>query len=49
MPPTNQPDTSEPDPLDEEAAQIDARSPDGPEQIEDLKEDAEALGRDVEP
>ena len=41
--------TPEPDPIDEEAAEIDARSPEAPEQIEELKEDAEALGRDVEP
>jgi hypothetical protein len=38
----------DPDPLDEEAAEIDARSPDVAEEIEELKEDAEAMGRDVE-
>ena len=42
-------DTPERDPVDEEAAEIDPRSPEAPEQIEELKEDAEALGRDVEP
>ncbi len=36
------------DPLDEEAAEIDARSPSAPEQIEELKEHAEDQGRDVE-
>ena len=41
-------DIPEPDPVDEEAAEIDARSPEAAEQIEELKEDAEALGRDVE-
>lgn len=41
-------DIPEPDPVDEEAAEIDARSPDAPEQIEELKDDAEALGRDVD-
>jgi hypothetical protein len=38
----------EPDPIDVEAAEIDARSPDAPEQIEELVEHAEALGRDAE-
>jgi hypothetical protein len=42
-------DPTEPDPIDEEAAEIDPRSPEAAEQIEELKEDAEALGRDVEP
>jgi hypothetical protein len=42
-------DATEPDPIDEEAAEIDPRSPEAAEQIEELKEDAEALGRDVEP
>jgi hypothetical protein len=37
-----------PDPIDKEMAEIDARDPDAAEEIEDLKEDAEALGRDVE-
>ena len=41
-------DRPEPDPVDEEAAKIDARSPDAPEQIEDLKDLAESLGRDVD-
>ena len=36
-----------PDPIEVEAADIDARSPDAAEQIEELKDDAEALGRDV--
>ena len=38
----------EPDPVDEEAAKIDARSPEAPEQIEELKDFAESLGRDVD-
>lgn len=36
----------EPDPLDEEAAEIDPRSPEAPEDIEELIEHAEELGRD---
>jgi hypothetical protein len=38
--------TDEPDPLDEAAADIDARSPQAAEDIEDLIECAEGLGRD---
>jgi hypothetical protein len=38
----------DPDPVDQAAAKIDARSPDAPEQIEELKELAESLGRDVD-
>lgn len=38
----------DPDPIDEEMADIDARDPDAAEEIEEVKEDAEALGRDVE-
>jgi hypothetical protein len=41
-------DRPEPDPVDEAAAKIDARSPDAPEQIEELKDLAETLGRDVD-
>jgi hypothetical protein len=41
-------DLPDPDPIDEEMADIDARDPDVVEEIEDVKEDAEALGRDVE-
>ena len=41
-------DLPDPDPIDEEMAHIDARDPDGVEEIEEVKEDAEALGRDVE-
>jgi hypothetical protein len=41
-------DRPEPDPIDEAAAEIDARSPDAPEQIEELKELAEDLGREVD-
>ena len=37
------------DPIDEEAAEIDARSPAAAEQIEELKEHAEDEGRAVEP
>jgi len=37
-----------PDPIDEEMAKIDARDPDVAEEIEEVREDAEALGRDVE-
>jgi hypothetical protein len=39
---------SQPDPVDEAAAKIDARSPEAPEQIEELKDLAESLGRDVD-
>ena len=35
------------DPVDREAAQIDARSEDAPEEIEELIEHARALGRDA--
>lgn len=38
----------QPDPIDEEAAQIDARDPDAAEEIEELKDDAEAMGRPVQ-
>jgi hypothetical protein len=41
-------DRPTPDPVDEVAAKIDARSPDAPEQIEELKDLAESLGRDVD-
>ena len=37
-----------PDPIDEEAAEIDARSPDAPEQIQELIEHAQELGRDTD-
>jgi hypothetical protein len=36
----------EPDPLDEEAAEIDPRSTEAPEEIEELIEHSEELGRD---
>jgi hypothetical protein len=36
----------QPDPLDEDAAEIDARSPDAAEEIEELLEHSEELGRD---
>ncbi len=36
-----------PTPIDEEAAEIDARSPDAEKQIVDLIEHAEELGRDA--
>jgi hypothetical protein len=43
----------EPDPLDTEAAEIDARAEDAPEEIQELIEHAEELGReptqDVDP
>ena len=39
---TNEP----PDPIDEEAAEIDARSPSAEEQIGELVEHAQELGRD---
>jgi hypothetical protein len=46
---TNQPDeASEIDPIDHEAATIDARSDDAPEQVAELVDHAEELGRDVE-
>jgi hypothetical protein len=38
---------SPPDPIDEQAAHIDARSEDAPERIEELIEHAEDLGRDA--
>jgi hypothetical protein len=41
-------DRPQPDPVDEAAAEIDARSPDAPEQIEELKDLAESLGREVD-
>jgi hypothetical protein len=37
----------QPDPIDVEAAHIDPRSTEAPEEIEELEEDAAALGRDV--
>ena len=48
MPSNEERDRPEPDPVDEAAAAIDARSPDAPEQIEELKDLAESLGRDVD-
>jgi hypothetical protein len=36
-----------PDPIDEEMAEIDARDPDAPEEIEEVKQDAQNRGRDV--
>ena len=44
----NDPAPKSPDPIDVEAAQIDARSPEAAEDIEHLKEDARRLGRHVE-
>lgn len=38
---------SQPDPIDEEAAEIDARSEDAPEQIAELIEHAHEMGRDT--
>ena len=38
---------STPDPIDEEAAEIDARSPDAPEQIEELVKHSDSLGREA--
>ena len=38
---------SQPDPIDEEAAEIDARSEDAPEQIAELIEHAQEMGRDT--
>lgn len=38
--------TEEPDPLDVEAAEIDPRSTEAPENVEELVEHAEELGRD---
>ena len=43
------PTESDVDPIDEEAAEIDARSPLAAEQIEELKEHAEDEDRAVEP
>ncbi len=46
---TNQPDKTSPiDPIDHEAAMIDARSDEAAEQVAELVEHAEELGRDVE-
>jgi hypothetical protein len=36
----------QPDPLDKDAAEIDARSPEAAEEIEELLEHSEELGRD---
>ena len=44
--PNDEEDRPEPDPVDEAAAQIDARDPDAPERIEELKDFAESLDRD---
>ena len=38
-----------PDPIDQEAAEIDARSEEAPEQIAELIEHAQELGRDTSP
>jgi hypothetical protein len=43
------PNEPEPDPIDEEAAAIDARSEEAAEEIEELREHAAEQGRDVEP
>lgn len=48
MQPSDHPDAPGPDPIDEAAAEIDPRFPEAPEQIEELKEIAESLGRDVD-
>ena len=40
-------DDGQPDPIDQEAAEIDARSEDAPEEIEELIEHARDLGRDA--
>ena len=40
--------TPAPDPIDVEMAHIDARDPDIADEIEQVEEDAEALGRDVD-
>lgn len=37
----------EPDPIDEEAAEIDPRDPDAAGEIEQLKQEAEELGRET--
>ncbi len=50
MPDKRKPDSSDDehvDPIDLEAAQIDARSEDAPEEIEEVIEDARSLGRDT--
>jgi hypothetical protein len=39
-------DVADPDPIDEEAATIDARGDDAERQIEELEEHAERLGRE---
>jgi hypothetical protein len=45
---SNDDTTPPPDPVDAESAQIDARDPHVIEQIEDVKDDARALGRDAD-
>jgi hypothetical protein len=45
--PTDQP-MPDPDPIDVEIAHVDARDPDVAEEIEEIEEDAAAMGRDVE-
>ena len=47
-PRSDEPSETNPDPIDEEAAEIDARSPDAEEEIERLVEHARELGRDAE-
>lgn len=49
MPDERDPDSSDEhiDPIDREAAQIDARSEDAPEEIEEVIDDARSLGRDA--
>ena len=41
-------DRPQPDPVDQAAAEIDGRTSDAPEQIEELKDLVEALGREVD-
>lgn len=50
MPDERDPDSSDDehvDAIDREAAQIDARSEDAPEEIEEVIEDAHSVGRDA--
>jgi hypothetical protein len=46
-PDTDTDDDGPVDPIDREAARIDARSDDAPEEIEELTEHARAMGRDA--
>ena len=44
----SEPHTPSPDPIDVEMAHVDARDPNVAEEIEQVEDDAEALGREVD-